>query len=87
MCFREWGLAHEVKDVKISWYVPGKEEVQAVQSLLNKYLVPELNKINQFVNGDIKLTRRQLQQSLKIISSTLACQALLPIWEEDPIQL
>lgn len=85
--FREWGIAQKISDLKISWYIPGKEEINVVQSLLNKYLVPELNRINQFVNGDIELTRQKLQQSLKVITSILSCQPLLPIWDEPAFQL
>lgn len=58
-----------------------------VQSLLNKYLVPELNRIDQFVNGEIDLTRQTLLQALKIITSILSCQPLLPIWDEPAFQL
>lgn len=85
--FREWGIAQKIGDLKISWYVPGEEEVTMVQKLLNKYLVPELNKIEQYVNGGKELTRQQLQQSLKIVTSLLSCQPLLPIWDEPAFQL
>lgn len=85
--FREWGIAQKIGDLKISWYVPGKEEINMVQILLNKYLVPELNSIDKYVNGDKELTRQQLQQSLKIIISILCCQPLLPIWDEPAFQL
>ncbi|KAG5878460.1 hypothetical protein JTB14_022783 [Gonioctena quinquepunctata] len=84
---REWGKAQKVKDLNISWYVPGKKEVAAVQQLLNKYLVPELSKLEKHSNGEINLTRQGLKQSLKIIISILSCQSLLPMWEEPVFQL
>lgn len=67
--------------------MPGKDEVSMVQSLLNKYLVPELNSIDEYINGKTELTRQKLQQSLKIIISILSCQPLLPIWDEPAFQL
>lgn len=80
-------MAQKIEDLKISWYVPEKEEISMVQGLLNKYLVPELNRIDHFVNGEIELSRQKLQQSLKIITSILSCQPLLPIWDEPAVQL
>ncbi|CAH1169598.1 unnamed protein product [Phaedon cochleariae] len=79
---REWGKAEQIKDLKISWYVPGKKEVEAVQKLLEKYLVPELNSLEKHSSGDITMTRQELKQSLKIIISVLSCQPLLPMWDE-----
>ncbi|KAJ8924060.1 hypothetical protein NQ315_006837 [Exocentrus adspersus] len=84
---REWGKAEKIKDLKISWYVPGKQEVGEVQKLLNKYLVPELNKLDAYSTGELTLTRQELKQTLKIIISILSCQPLLPIWEEPVFPL
>lgn len=83
MCFREWGKAEEIKDLKISWYVPGKEEVEAVQNLLGRYLMPELHKLENHSTGEKILPRQELKQSLKIIISILSCQSLLPMWDEE----
>lgn len=84
---REWGKPQNIKDIKISWYVPGKREVNEVQKLLNKYLVPELNKLDAYSAGDLTLTRQELKQTLKIIISILSCQPLLPVWEEPVFPL
>nr|CAH7732828.1 unnamed protein product [Callosobruchus chinensis] len=84
---REWGVAYQLSDIKISWYVPGPNEVQAVQQLLNKYLVPELQSLEKHTSGEITLSRQDLKQSLKIISSILFCHQLLPIWEEPVYHL
>ncbi|CAH1108407.1 unnamed protein product [Psylliodes chrysocephalus] len=80
---REWGKAEEIKDLKISWYVPGKEEVEAVQNLLGRYLMPELHKLENHSTGEKILPRQELKQSLKIIISILSCQSLLPMWDEE----
>lgn len=58
-----------------------------VQKLVNKYLIPELNKLDFFSCGQCTLTRQEIKQALKIIISILSCQPLLPMWEEEPIQL
>ncbi|CAG9857916.1 unnamed protein product [Phyllotreta striolata] len=84
---REWGKAEQIKDLKISWYVPGKEEVEMVQKLLGKYLLPELEKLENHSKGERALTRQELKRSLKIIISLLSCQPLLPMWEEETYPL
>lgn len=71
----------------MSWYVPGNEEIYCVQTLVNKYLVPELDKINQFCNDQHIFERQELQQSLFIIVAVLAGQSVFPMWEEKPLNL
>ncbi|XP_056636067.1 proteasome activator complex subunit 4-like [Diorhabda sublineata] len=87
LAIREWGKAQEIKDLKISWYVPGMKEVEAAQNLLARYLMPELEKLEKYSNGEENFTRHELKRSLKIIISILSCQPLLPMWEEDVIPL
>lgn len=84
---REWGKAQSIEDLKISWYVPKEKEIEAVQLLVNKYLIPELETLNQFASGDLKISRQELKCTLKIIISILSCHLLLPIWEEPAYKL
>lgn len=85
--FREWGKPQSIKDLKISWYVPGDKEIVLVQTFIDKYLIPEVNKLEDFASGKAILSREELRRSLKIIISTLASHAVLPIWKEPSIQL
>ncbi|CAH1969247.1 unnamed protein product [Acanthoscelides obtectus] len=84
---REWGIGYQLSDVKISWYVPGTHEVQAIQQLLNKYLLHELDTLKRHTSGEVTLSRQNLKQSLKIVYSILFCHSLLPIWEEPVYHL
>lgn len=85
--FREWGKPQAVKDLKISWYEPGDKEISLVQTFINKYLISEINKLEEFVSGKTTLSREELRRSLKIITSILSSHAVLPIWKEPAIQL
>lgn len=87
ICFREWAKPQKIQDLKIDWYVPKEKEINAVQSLVNKYLIPELDTLNKYVSGEIKLTRQELKCTLKIVISILSCHLLLPIWEEPTYKL
>uniref|UniRef100_A0A6P7GVF6 Proteasome activator complex subunit 4B-like n=1 Tax=Diabrotica virgifera virgifera TaxID=50390 RepID=A0A6P7GVF6_DIAVI len=81
--FREWGKAQQIQDLKISWYVPETQEVAAVQNLLERYLLPELQRLEKISSAEESMTRLELKQSLKIVTSILSCQPLLPMWEEE----
>ncbi|XP_072396223.1 proteasome activator complex subunit 4-like [Diabrotica undecimpunctata] len=83
LSIREWGKAQQIKDLKISWYVPGTQEVAAVQNLLERYLLPELQRLEKISSAEETITRLELKQSLKIVTSILSCQPLLPMWEEE----
>lgn len=54
---------------------------------MNKYLVPELEKLEQYSAGELSLSRDDLHRSLKIIISLLGAQAVLPLWKEPALQL
>ncbi|KYB26764.1 proteasome activator complex subunit 4 [Tribolium castaneum] len=87
LSIREWGKAQNIKDLEISWYVPGDKEIALVQSLINKYLVPEVSKLSKHASGESVLTREELRRSLRIVISILSSHPVLPIWDEPAIQL
>ncbi|CAH0550528.1 unnamed protein product [Brassicogethes aeneus] len=82
LSIREWGRPQPMKDLKIEWYVPGDKEIALVQKLLNKYLIPELEKLDKHSSSEVTLTRQELKRTLKIVNSILSCHFVLPIWEE-----
>jgi hypothetical protein len=43
--------------MQLKWYVPGSDEVSCVQSLVTRYLPPELQRIDQFIKDEIQLSR------------------------------
>ncbi|KAJ8979647.1 hypothetical protein NQ317_001354 [Molorchus minor] len=77
---REWGKPQDINDLKISWYVPQKTEVDMVQKLLNKFLVPELERVesvlepwafNLQVSGSNTVTMPDGRNVRKVIVDTL----------------
>ncbi|KAJ9582853.1 hypothetical protein L9F63_022812, partial [Diploptera punctata] len=76
-----------VSDMKVQWYVPGKEEVECVQNLISRYLPPELERINKFIDDKVVLSREELQCTLGIVIAILGCRSMLPLWDEQPIKL
>ncbi|KAK5647619.1 hypothetical protein RI129_002511 [Pyrocoelia pectoralis] len=87
LTIREWGQPGNIQNLNVSWYIPGKTEVDCIQHLLNKYLVPELEVLNKYASDEIILERKELRSRLRIVSAILACQSVLPLWNEPAIQL
>lgn len=44
-------------NMQLKWYVPGNNEVACVQSLISRYLPPELQRISNFISDEVQLTR------------------------------
>lgn len=84
---RQWGAPGNIKQLGIRWYQPGVEEMAAVQLLLNRYLPPEVQCLEDYISGERLLTRDQLRCSLHIVSAVLCAQTVLPMWKEPAIQL
>lgn len=84
---REWAKPYKLRDLDIQWHMPGEKEIESVEMLLKKYLVPELEVLNNYVEGKIALERQELRIHLKIVSACLACNSVLPQWEEPALQL
>lgn len=58
-----------------------------MQDLLNKFLLPELETLSKYANGEISPPREYLRTSLRIVDSVLAAQVVFPMWDEPPLQL
>lgn len=87
LSIRDWGKAGNIRDLNIKWYMPGEKEVACVQSLLNHYLVPELERLNAYASGSVVLTRHELRRTFKIILASLGCHTVLPLWKEPAMNL
>lgn len=84
---RKWGVPEKINELNISWYMPGVKEINCVQDLLNKFLLPELETLTKYANGEISFSREYLRRSLRIVVSVLAAQIVFPMWDEPPLQL
>ncbi|XP_017776330.1 PREDICTED: proteasome activator complex subunit 4-like isoform X2 [Nicrophorus vespilloides] len=84
---REWGKAGQLKDLNISWYMPGEKEIECAQMLLNRYLIPELEKLEKYADGELELNREERRKSFKIVVASLGCHTVLPLWKEPPLKI
>ena len=47
-----WGKSYNLDDLKLDWYVPGKNELETVQMLFEKYFKSQLTMLDQWVKGE-----------------------------------
>ena len=57
LCWQDWGKPGNPYKMQLKWYVPGNNEVACVQSLINRYLPPEVQHIESFICDEVQLTR------------------------------
>ena len=43
-----WGKNLDIDTLKVKWYIPGKEEIAALNKLFLKYLMPEVNRLQEY---------------------------------------
>lgn len=79
---REWGAPGDIHDLRVTWYTPGPAEIQCAQHLVNRYLVPEMEDLNSFVDDRLTITREVMRRKLGIVVGCLGAQSVLPVWQE-----
>ena len=54
---RYWGQVMDINTLKVKWYIPGKDEMAAINRIFLKYLIPEANKLETYCKDWSTLTR------------------------------
>lgn len=84
----DWGQPILMKNMRAEWYVPGEKEIQVAQQLFNKYIIPEIMVIEEFIENPKSVERQILHNKLQEIHEIIkGCEILLPVWNESPLIL
>ncbi|XP_044145613.1 proteasome activator complex subunit 4 isoform X2 [Bufo gargarizans] len=76
---KDWGKAGDLWNLKIKWHVPSAEEIEFAYYLLDKFLRPELEKLDAYGSGELEMSRDDVQQCLTIVHNCLTGSgSLLP---------
>lgn len=59
------------QEIPLEWYVPGEQEMMAVNKLLERYLAPVMRQLESFSKGEITLEKEELQRNLKLVLKIL----------------
>ncbi|KYM97994.1 Proteasome activator complex subunit 4 [Cyphomyrmex costatus] len=85
---REWGQSADLDNFFINWYIPGEEEIAAIQRIFSRYLTVQIDKLNRYCKDTSILSREELLASLNIVCSIIrGSESVLPLWTETPLDL
>ncbi|GFW26343.1 proteasome activator complex subunit 4 [Trichonephila clavipes] len=84
----DWGKSGDLYDLKVQYHLPSDEEIEVAKTLIETFVVPEVEKLRQWSLKEITLPRDTVHRSLSIIYYGIygACTSL-PLWEEEQILL
>ena len=63
----EWGKPQNLEDLKIQWYTPGREELEVVQDLFEKYFKSQLETLDSWVRKEKELEKEEILRTLRQI--------------------
>lgn len=85
---REWGQSVDLDNFCIKWYIPGEEEIAAIQRIFLRYLTIQIDKLNKYCKDTSVLSREELFACLNIVCSIIrGSESVLPVWTETPLEL
>ncbi|XP_078590168.1 proteasome activator complex subunit 4-like isoform X2 [Branchiostoma floridae x Branchiostoma japonicum] len=80
---RDWGTPGNLFELGLRWHIPSLEEKKLALYLLDTFLQPELDGLEQHSEGTSALSRDELQRTLMIVHDGLiGAGAIMPMWEE-----
>ncbi|KAM0724588.1 Proteasome activator complex subunit 4B [Formica fusca] len=85
---RDWGQSINIDNFCIKWYIPGEEEIAAIQRIFSRYLTIQIDKLNRYCKDSRVLSREELFVSLNIVCSIIrGSEFVLPVWTEAPLEI
>ncbi|CAG9565396.1 unnamed protein product [Danaus chrysippus] len=82
---REWGRGCVLKETHFKWHVPCAEEAECAQMIVDRYLKPEIKRIQQWLNGERPMCRDRRARSFHIFNAILSCASFMPQPQEPPV--
>lgn len=84
---REWGRGCVLKETNFKWHVPCAEEAECAQMIVDRYLKPEIKRIQQWLNNERPMCRDRRARSFHIFNAILSCASFMPQPQEPPVIL
>lgn len=84
---REWGHGCLITEAKFDWHVPSKTEEEWAQILVDRYLLPEVKRLRQWLDDERPMDRKRRLRSFHILFAVLGCSSFMPLPDEEPIAL
>lgn len=75
----DWGKCFTPMETEISWHEPSEEEINFAFDILEQFLLPELQLLREFSDGQKDLSKDELLRSLTVIDDiTVGASQLMP---------
>ena len=85
---QDWGVAGEVWDLDVEWFIPGEKEVVAAQAVLDTFLGGTLDRLERCAKGQEVLTREQMLACLSLVGQGVqGAGGLMPSWDQEILVL
>uniref|UniRef100_A0A4W3GV83 Proteasome activator subunit 4b n=1 Tax=Callorhinchus milii TaxID=7868 RepID=A0A4W3GV83_CALMI len=68
---KDWGKPGDLWNLQIKWHVGSPEEISFAYYVLEKFLQPELSRLQRCAEGELEMSRDDMQQSLSIVQNCL----------------
>ena len=81
----KWAKEGNLENFQVDWYVPGEQELRAVQNILQRYLNPTLETMGQLSRKEIDLEKESVLRNLRQIYRVVygSSELLAPISTND----
>lgn len=84
---RYWGRKMD-REEKFIWFMPSEKEKNICEKIIHHYLLPVINRFQNYIDGKENITRDQILIDLHVISAILKCNNFLNNWsDEEPLNL
>ena len=73
----QWAKSYDLENLSVEWYSPGKNELKIVEKIYEKYLKSQIELLDQWMAGKIKLDREEVRKCLRILVNIIYRSSIL----------
>ena len=73
----QWAKSYDLENLSVEWYTPGKKELEMVQKIYEKYLKSQIELLDQWMGGNVKLDRDEVRKCLRILINIIYRSSIL----------
>ncbi|XP_058809543.1 proteasome activator complex subunit 4-like isoform X2 [Phymastichus coffea] len=83
---KDWGQTVKIAEVKLKFTMPGPDDYAVLQVVFERYFMPAVAAIENYIKTGNSLSREELQVTLRVIYNVIdGCDSALPFWSEPPL--
>jgi len=84
----DWGLCGDVHNLQLDWFIPGPQETEAVQRIVEKHLGGLLSRLERFAEGEQGFSREEVKAMIQQVMEILqGAGGLMPLWHQKGLDI